>query len=265
VLLHNVFGKSIWDARRSLPGWTVAIVAVGLMYAAFWPTMRTPEMAEAFAAYPQDVLAAFNSADLATPQGYLGGAVYGLLVPLLVAIFAISWGARGIAGDEEAGTLDLVLAHPTSRRSLALQRFGALALGVVVVGAVLFAAMLALRGPFQLDEVAVSGLGAIHLHLVLFGAFFGALAFAVGAATGSRATALGTSAVVAVLGYLANSVFPQVEALAWTRDISPFHWYLGGDPLTAGVQPAGAATLAVATVLLVAAGTVRFARRDLNA
>ena len=40
MLLRNVFAKSLWDARRSLPGWIVAIVAVALMYAAFWPSMR---------------------------------------------------------------------------------------------------------------------------------------------------------------------------------------------------------------------------------
>jgi len=265
VLLHSVFGRSIRDARRTLPLWTVAIVAVGLMYAAFWPTMQSPEMAEAFAAYPQDVLAAFNSADLATPQGYLGGAVYGLLVPLLVAVLAIGWGARCVAGDEQAGTLDLVLAHPVGRRSLALQRFAGMLLGIGVVSLVLFAAMVTLRGAFELDAVTVAGFVAIHLQLALFGAFFGALAFAVGAATGSKATAVGTSAGAAVLAYLANSVFPQVEALAWTRALSPFHWYLGGDPLSDGVQPAGVAALIGTTIVLVAAGTALFTRRDLKA
>jgi ABC-2 type transport system permease protein len=263
VLLRNVFTKSIWDARRSLPGWTVAIVAVGLMYAAFWPTMRSPEMAEAMAAYPRDVLAAFNYTDMATAQGYLGGAVYGLLVPLLVAVFAIAWGARGIAGDEDAGTLDLVLAHPVSRRSVAVQRFGALLLGVAVAAAALLAAMVALRGAFELGEVAIGGLVAIHLQLALFGACFGALAFAAGAATGSRAVALGAGSGVAVLAYLANSVFPQVAALEWTRAASPFHWYLGGDPLTNGVQWSGVALLLATTLALLAAGTLLFTRRDL--
>ncbi len=265
MLLRNVFTKSIWDARRSLPGWTVAIVGVGLMYAAFWPTMRSPEMTEALAAYPQDVLAAFNYTDMASPQGYLGGAVYGLLVPLLVAVFAIAWGARGIAGDEDAGTLDLILAHPVSRRAVAVQRFGALLLGVVLVTAVLLAAMLALRGPFELGAVAVGGLVAINLQLALFGACFGALAFAVGAATGSKAAALGAGAGAAVLAYLANSVFPQVSALSWTRTVSPFHWYLGGSPLTEGVQWSGVALLLGTTVVLVAAGTFAFTRRDLKA
>ena len=262
MLLHNVFGKALWDARRSLPGWIVAIAGVGLMYAAFWPTMRSPQMAEALAAYPQDMLTAFNYTDMATAQGYLGGAVYGLLVPLLVAVFAIAWGARAVAGDEDAGTLDLVLAHPVSRRGLALQRFGALLLGMVVVAGVLLAAMVALRGAFQLGDVAVGGLVAINLQLALFGAAFGALAFAVGAATGSRAAALGAGAGVAVLAYLANSVFPQVEALEWTRTLSPFHWYLGGDPLTDGVQWTGVAALAATTLVLVAAGTALFTRRD---
>ena len=265
MLLSNVFTRSIWDARRSLPGWTVAIAGVGLMYAAFWPTMRSPEMAEALAAYPQDVLAAFNYTDMATAQGYLGGAVYGLLVPLLMAVFAIAWGARSVAGDENAGTLDLVLAHPVGRRSLALQRFGGLLVGVIVVGLVLFAAMLALRGAFDLGDVSVAGFLAINLQLVLFGTLFGALAFAVGAATGSKAAALGTSAGAAVLAYLANSVFPQVDALSWTRSASPFHWYLGGDPISHGIQWGGVAALLATTVILVAAGTALFTRRDLKA
>lgn len=261
--VHSVFGKSVWDARRSLPGWTAAIVAAGLMYAAFWPTMQSPEMAEAFAAYPEDVLAALNAADLATPQGYLGGAVYGLLVPLLVAVFAIAWGARSVAGDEQAGTLDLVLAHPVGRRSLAVQRFAGMLLGIGVVSLALFAAMVALRGTFELGAVTIAGFAAIHLQLALFGAFFGALAFAAGAATGSKAVALGTSAGAAVLAYLANSVFPQVQALSWTRTVSPFGWYLSGDPLSNGIQPAGVAALLGATAVLVAAGTVLFTRRDL--
>jgi ABC-2 type transport system permease protein len=265
VLLSNVFTRSIWDARRSLPGWTAAIAGVGLMYAAFWPTMRSPEMAEALAAYPQDVLAAFNYTDMATAQGYLGGAVYGLLVPLLMAVFAIGWGARSVAGDENAGTLDLVLAHPVGRRSVALQRFGGLLVGVTVVGLVLFAAMLALRGAFELGDVSVAGLLAINLQLVLFGALFGGLAFAVGAATGSKAAALGASAGAAVLAYLANSVFPRVDALSWTRDASPFHWYLGGDPISHGIRWGGVAALLITTLILVAAGTALFTRRDLKA
>jgi ABC-2 type transport system permease protein len=262
ALLRNPFTKSLWDARRSLPGWTVAIAAVTLMYAAFWPSVNSPAMADALNAYPPGVLDALNAGDLTTPQGYLGGAVYGLLVPLLVAVFMIAAGARSIAGDEEAGTLDLVLAHPVSRRALALQRLAAALLGMATVAVVVFALMVALRGAFELDRVALIGFVAINLQLALFGALFGTLAFAVGAATGSRTLALGVSAAVAVLAYLANSVFPQVAALDWTPTVSPFHWYLGGDPLTNGPHWAGIAALAGTAVALAAVGTALFTRRD---
>ncbi len=263
MLLRDPYTRTLWDNRRGLPGWAVAIAAVGAMYAAFWPTVNTPQMKEAMAAYPQEVLAALNYDDMTSPQGYLGGSVYGLLVPLLVAVFTISWGARTIAGDEGAGTLDLVLAHPVSRPRLALQRFAGLATGMALVAAVLFLAMLALRGPAQLSAIGVAEFAAMNLHLALFGLFFGALAFAVGAATGSKAAALGVSAGLAVLAYLANGVFPQVDALAWTRDLSAFHWYAGGSPLANGVQWGGIATLALVTAALVALGTTAFTRRDI--
>jgi ABC-2 type transport system permease protein len=265
MLLRNVFTRSIWDARRSLPGWTAAITGVALMYAAFWPTANSPEMASALQAYPDGVLDAFNSGDLGTAQGYLSGAVYGLLVPLLVAVFMIAAGARSVAGDEQAGTLDLVLAHPVGRVRLAVQRLGGALAGMAALATVLFVLMVALRSPFQLEAVAVGGLLAMNLHLALFGALFGTLAFALGAATGSRALALTGSAGVAVLSYLANSVFPQLAALRWTRTVSPFHWYLGGDPLSNGPQWPGALTLAGTAVVLAAAGVWAFTRRDLTA
>jgi ABC-2 type transport system permease protein len=261
-MLRNVFTKTLWDARRSLLSWAVAISAVAAMYAAFWPTVNTPQMQEAMRNYPQGVLEAFNYNDLTSPAGYLGSSVYGLLIPLLVAVLAIAWGTRAVAGDEEAGTLDLLLAHPVGRTRVALQRFAALGAALVVVGAVLWLAMLAIAGPAELEGITAAEFAAATTQLALFGACFGALAFAVGAATGRKALALGASAGVAVLAYLANGVFPQVEGLQWTRDLSPWHWYLGGEPLKNGLQAGDALLLLAVTAVLVVAGTWRFNRRD---
>jgi ABC-2 type transport system permease protein len=96
-----------------------------------------------------------------------------------------------------------------------------------------------------------------------FGACLGGLAFAVGAATGRKALALGASAGVAVLTYLANGVFPQVQGLEWTRDVSPWHWYLGGEPLKNGLPAGDSLLLLAATLVLVTAGTWLFNHRDI--
>lgn len=263
MLLSDPFTKALRDTRRSMLTWAVAITAVGAMYASFWPTMQTPEMAEAMAAYPEGMLEAFNFNDVTSPAGYLGSAVFGLLIPLLVAVLGITAGARTIAGDEEAGSLDLLLAHPVGRASAALRRFAAVVVWLALTGALLWLALVAIRGPAGFTAVGIGALAAMSLHLVLFGTAFAALAYGVGAATGSRAAALGVGAVVAVLGYLANAVLPQVDGLAWARHLSPFRWYLAGDPLVNGVQVGGVLLLAGFAAVGVAAGTWRFTRRDI--
>jgi ABC-2 type transport system permease protein len=216
-MLRNVFTKTLWDARRSLLAWAVAIAAVAAMYAAFWPTVNTPEMQQALRNYPEGVLEAFNYDDLTSPAGYLGSSVYGLLIPLLVAVFAIAYGTRAVAGDEEAGTLDLLLAHPVGRTRLALERFAALAAALALAGVVLWLAMLAIAGPAQLEGVTAAEFAAATTQLVLFGACLGALAFAIGAATGRKTLALGASAGVAVLAYLANGV--SHSSRAWSGPV----------------------------------------------
>jgi ABC-2 type transport system permease protein len=262
VLLRNPFTKALHDARRSLLGWAIAIVGVGAMYASFWPTMQAPEMKKAMEAYPQGLLEAFNYSDVTSAAGYLGSAVYGLIVPLLVVVFAIATGSRAVAGDEEAGTLDLVLAHPVGRARLAVQRFAALVVGILLAVGLLGLAMVALSGPAQFEGIGAAEFAAMSLQLGLFGIAFGALAYAVGASTGSRALALAVTAGVAVLAYIANSVLPQIEGLEWARDLSPFHWYLGGTPLVNGLQVTGPLLLLATTVVLVAVGTWIFTCRD---
>ncbi|HEU4421678.1 MAG TPA: ABC transporter permease subunit [Pilimelia sp.] len=262
-MLRNVFTKTLWDARRSLLGWTLAIAAVGAMYAAFWPTVNTPEMQEAMANYPQGLLEAFNYNDLASAAGYVGSSVYGLLIPLLLVVFAIAYGTRAIAGDEEAGTLDLLLAHPVSRTATALQRFAALATALLIVGAGLWLAMVAIRQPAQLGEISAGEFAAATLQLMLLGACLGGLAIAVGAATGRKAIAMGMAAGVTVLAYLSNGVFPQLEGLEWTRDVSPWHWSVGGEPLKNGLQVGDSLLLLATTAVLVALGTWAFNRRDI--
>jgi predicted NUDIX family NTP pyrophosphohydrolase len=128
----------------------------------------------------------------------------------------------------------------------------------------LWLAMLAIAGPAELEDITATEFAAVTVQLVLFGACLGALAFAVGAATGCKALTLGISAGVAVLAYLANGVFPQIQGLEWTRDLSPWHWYLGGEPLKNGLQTSDALLLLAVTDKSgrTSAGILLWRRRD---
>ena len=263
MMLRNVFTKWLWDARRSILVWALAVVVVGGVYAAFWPTIDNPSIQDALESYPKGLLDALNYNDMSTPAGYLTASVYGLIVAVLLLVYAVSAGARTIAGDEEAGTLDLIAAHPVSRVGLALQRFAGFLASVVIITAVFWLVMLALSGPAGLDGVSAWQFAAMHIQLALFTAFFGALAYAVGAATGIRSLSLGVGAAVGVLGYFASGIIPQVDGLEWVENLSPFNWLIGGDPLRNGIQLGDSLLMACLVVVLVAAGTWAFDRRDI--
>jgi ABC-2 type transport system permease protein len=261
-MLRSVFGKTLRDQRRWLAGWTVAIAAIGVLYVAFWPLMEGPAMTSALEAFPPELLDALGYSDITTAAGYVGSTTFGLLGPALVIIFAAATGGSAVAGEEESGRLDLLLTHPVSRWSVALQRFASLVVAMLIACAALAVSLVVIAGPARLDDIGAGNLVAASLHLALFGIFFGGLALGVGAASGRRSLAWSAVAIVAIGGFLANNLAPMVDEIAWLRDVSPFHFYSGGSPLRNGVQVIDAAVLVVASAIFVAVGGALFDRRD---
>jgi ABC-2 type transport system permease protein len=197
-----------------------------------------------------------------SPAGYLQGTLFALLGPLLLVMMAVAAGARAIAGDEEAGTLELLLAHPVSRTRLLLERFGALVAAVTLLGLVIWAGTLAAVAAADMG-IGAGRIAATTLGLALLVLGFGTVALAVGARSGHRGLTLGVTAAVTVAAYLANTVAPQVDALKGVETWSPFHWYLGGDPLRAGADLGHLAVLAAIPLVMVALALWWLNRRDI--
>ena len=110
----------------------------------------------------------------------------------------------------------------------------------------------------------VSRMAAATIGATLLALTFAAVAFAVGAATGSRPAALGAAAALAVAGYVLEGLAQQIRVLQPTRTVNPWHWLLATDPLRHGLTwqawlPPLAATSPWSRVSL-----PRLARRDLH-
>lgn len=261
-MLRSVFTKTLWDQRRSLAGWVVGIAVIGLFYAGFYPVVNNEEMRAALEAYPEGFLDAIGFTDVTSPAGYLASTTFGLLAPTLVIVFAAAIGGSAIAGEEEGGRLDLVLAHPVSRWSVAWQRFAAVVVAMLVVGLVMALGLVAISGPADLGEIGPANLFAASVQLALFGVLFGAIALGLGAATGRRSIVYAVVAIVGVAGFFGYNLGPSVEGLEWLADISPYGVYLGGEPLRNGFQLVDSAVLVLASLVLVALGGLVFDRRD---
>jgi len=264
AMLRNVFLKSLRDQRRALLGWGIGIAALVLLESALWPSIRDmPDLNAFLANYPEPMRKLFNLEDFGTGAGFVNVELFGTMLPVLFIIYGIGRGARMVAGEEEAGRLDVLLVTPVSTTRLVLQQAAALAAALAALGGVLYVAVLSASVLFDLG-VGAADLAGATLAMVLLGVEFGWLALAVGAATGKRAAAIGVATTAAVGAYVLYVAGQLVDAVQAWQPLSPFHQALTGGPLGAGLPAAYAWMPAAAAVVLAAALPV-FNRRDIAA
>lgn len=266
-MLPSVLLKTLRDSRRALTWWALGLCGLVSMIVAVFPSVRgNASLNKLVQDYPKALKAfiAFGgSVDYTSAAGYLGSELFSFMVPLLLLVAAIGAGARAIAGEEEQGTLDLLLANPISRRRLILEKLGALGAEMTFLGVVLFVA-LAIGARLSGMKIGLANLAAATLDASLLALLFGALALLVGCAVGRRGLAVAVAAAAAVAAYLVNALAAIVSALEPVQKLSPFYHYVAGDPLRHGLAPGHAAVLAMVAVAIAALAPVVFERRDLT-
>jgi ABC-2 type transport system permease protein len=255
--------------RAGLVWWSIGVAGLAALLAAAYPTVRgNSELDRTFANLPPGVEALLglgNGNLLTSPAGYLDSQFFANILPIMLLIFAVGMAAWSIAGDEVAGTFELLLANPVSRVRVALARLGALLTLLAVLAIVSAGTLVALAPATGLDNGLSAGrLVAATLAAALLAMVFAAVAFAVGAATGNRPAALATAAALAVAGYIIEGLAHQVAALRPLRAGNPWHWLLSTDPLRHGLTWQTWVLPLAITVALVAASLPRLARRDLR-
>ena len=267
-MLRDVFRKSLWEQRRAIAWWIAGVAAFVGITIAFYPSIHSSaaDFEDFLQQLPEGFRTLFvgNESDITSPIGYLDSQVFASNGAILLLVFAIGAGGRAIAGEEERGTLDLLLSAPVSRRTVVLQKFAALALGLAALSAALYVFLVAAGRPVGIDVSIVDLLAAV-VHQYLFALAFGAVTLAVGCATGRKGLALGIASALAVAAFLLNSLAPIADATRFLQKVSPFYYANGATPLRTGFDPVGLVVLFALTVAATILAAATFERRDLAA
>ncbi len=261
----SVFARTARDQRRSMVAWAIGLVLLVGMYVGVYPSVKGSgsSFTKLIDQMPKTFRALFTTGggvDFTTPAGYLNTELLTFMGPMLVLVYAIGAGSA-LAGEEDRGTLDLLLANPIGRARVLLEKFAALAAGVAVLMTALWLALL-VEGSAAGMDVPLAHAAAAVLHLGLLGVEFGALALLVGALTGRLALARAVPAGVAVAAYLVNGFASIVSWLGPIRASSPFYQYIGRDPLRTGLSPTAVLVSVLSIAVLVGLATASFRRRD---
>lgn len=264
-MLGSVFAKGMRDQWRSLLVWALAVAVIALMIAAFYPSVKA-----SMASYqqiadqmPKVLRDAFIGSDIGSPAGWLDTKLFSMMAPIMFLVYAIASGARGIAGEEEDGTLDLLLAQPVSRGRVLLQKYAGLVAGVVLLTAVLFAT-LAITAPMFQMHLGTWQLLQASLLVGLLGLAFGSIAFLVAAAWGRRGLAYGVAGGLAGIMYLMDILAPLSSVLERIQPASLYYYY-GIAPVSDGMRAVDVLAFGITALSALVLAYAAFARRDIGA
>lgn len=265
-MLNNIFLKTLRDQRRSLLYWGIGLIAIAVMMVAFFPTFKDmPSINAYMKELPQTFKELFSMgglADFSTPVGYFSTELFSFMVPLLLLVFGIGFGANAIAGDEEKGTLGFLLTNPVPRWRVVADKFGVLLISMLFLGTMFWAGIavcvLGLGIDLSLLKLAEATIGAMLLALV-----FSSLSFMVGCVKGNKSMSMGIASGLAVLTYFLNSIGGMVNALKDYRFLSPFYYYVEPNTLANGLAPAHVLVLLGLIAVFFVISIPAFNRRDI--
>jgi ABC-2 type transport system permease protein len=263
--MRSVFAKVVHDQWRVVLGWAAFCAIWPAMYIGLYPSIgRFVDLQHIMDQLPPAMkqLLSLTDAGIGTPAGFLNAELFTFISPLLILAYTVAIGSSATAGEEERGTMDLLLANPIPRWRVVVDKAIAMVIGSVVIGVMMWlgAAIGATLAKVDIDLGLVAQALA---SVILLGLAFGMFALALGAITGRRSASAAIALMVAIASFFLNAFGLLVDWLGPWRPVSPFYHYIGNNPLTNGLDPEHAAVLVAIAVVSAAVAVVAFERRDL--
>ncbi len=248
------------DLRWHVVGYGIGLGAWAAIIVALYPTFRDSMSELELPAWYGEFL---GTADWTTPRNFIQIELFSW-IPLLLIVYTVVAATGVIAGDEQRGTLELVLAQPVSRTRVFLERAAAVALGTVVICACTSLGLLAVWPFVDLPGLPLSDLLAAPFGMLPLALLFAALALCLAALLPTRGAAAGVTTAIAVTGYIALAVADLADGFDALRYVTPFYYADQKALLTEGVVWWHQGVIAGSTLALLALGWRAFERREIG-
>ncbi|HSB65562.1 MAG TPA: ABC transporter permease subunit, partial [Anaerolineales bacterium] len=238
---------------------------LGLLIVAFYDVFgeRQADFMKMIESYPPEFLAFFgtDAKGVMSPEGYLG--MYGFsFLPIIIGFFAVMAGSNLIAGDEERGRLDLVIAHPVGRTAFFFGRviaFIGAAISILLVGWLGFCVML--NGSslgITWGEMALPFVSTLAQGLI-----YGTLALLLSMVFPAKNYGSIIAGLLMVVGYIMSSMASLNENIATFARYFPYTYFQGSEAFTNLNRSWLLALFGVSIGMLLLAWW-RFVRRDIR-
>jgi ABC-2 type transport system permease protein len=262
--MFTIFKHSLSRNLGTILGWGLSLAVLGGYLVLFYDTLadQQAQLNQLISQYPPELMAMFGGMDdMFTPHGYINVEFFSYM-PLILGIYIVISGSGLLVGDEENGTLDLVLAHPVNRTAVfwgRLLSFTATMLAILLITWLGF--VLAIPG--TLLDISPGEMALPFLTLFTLLALFGMLALLLSMLLPSRRLAAMVSGLLLVASFFITTLARLDENLENLARFSPLNYYQGGLALLE-VEWGWLAGLLGAAILFTLLAWWCFERRDIR-
>src|ERR1700737_5016914 len=262
--LRSVFLKTLRDYRIPILGWGIGMGLVVVSPMASVATLLTTPQARAQLVTLAETFA--WNADVVAVDTIGGYATFkiGIFI-FLIAVWPLLAAARMLRGEEDRGSLDVLLSVPRPRLRVALEKLVAiwtalLAMGLLI-GLVAFGGGRTFGADFGLGDALLFG-----LDLALICAVFGGLALLISQFTQERGPAAGATAGLLLIFIVLDMVHRIAPNSEWISRLSPIYYYNLSKGLipSYGVNAGAMLLLAVLAIGLGGMAVWLFNKRDVG-
>jgi len=260
--MSNLLKHELFSRRYAILGWGVGMALFEMMYLSI-----IPEMGEQMKTLADLPLYEKMGIDMGSFEGFIASSVIGTLT-LMLGIYAIMTSTETLAGEEDRGTLELIVATPLSRWRIVSAKAAAVsvaALLILAIAGVPSAFVLrAIKTSVEIDVTPVQLFWAtlsvwpLTVTLLMLGLFLGAY-------LPNRRTAALVVTVVFIASYLGEMLTGFVQSLDFAKPLSLFYYFDSTAAMfSQGAQPRDLAVLFGLAALFFVLALLSFQRRDIT-
>ena len=248
----------------SIVGWSTGVAAFVILYLAIYPEIER-QLGESAAAAKFFSLYRVIGIEVGSFEAYFASAVV-QFVPVLLGVYAILNGTDTLAGEEDRGTLELLIAMPLPRWQIVTAKAIAM---IVAAMMVLLLVGVSAMATFPALKIKTS-ISAIDILMAIMSAWPVIIAFMMislflGSCVPTRRIAAMTATVIFVASYFGERFTNLAKSLRPLSRLSLFHYVDSTSTLfTEGVRAPDVGILLGTGAVFFALSLVCFERRDVT-
>jgi ABC-2 type transport system permease protein len=266
VAMGNLFLHELRSRRTAILGWGLGIALFGILI-----IMIFPDFAGQLEGFNFEEIELYqvmgDFSDIASFSGFVSAEMF-TFMPILLGIYAIINGTGTLAGEEDSGTLEPLMALPIPRWQLVATKALALGLALLLILLIISAgeviALNALPADTDLGGVEAADLVVTTLAVWPLIMVYAMLSLFLGAFMPSRRLASTVATIVLIATYLGNNLVDMVNFLETIQPLFPFNYFSGQSVLESGVGTGDSLVLLGATALFFVLALVSFQRRNVT-